>query len=428
MPPCEYGTRKQTGAPSAVYMTQSLVSMWLESEQDWLAPLLWLIGDELINVDTLCATVPNTVPAFTIDDLINKDLGAELLKEAYKASLWSGYCECVPAPAGGSTECSTTCPGLVFVSQPTCTLVDTGSGSEYREEVNDGVDYQVFCQGACRGHVNGRFVTYTYPVSMGGTNTDNIYNAVLFSDSSRTVAVYSQPATSSGASWLGFFFCPQSQPAPTDPAGVGPPVRPDGAPDVPPIDDCSVEDVCTRVQYLLHDVQHLFTQISAARSAVLADTTTLIGDTTQLLSDVGVVKGDTTALVPAVAAIQVDTTAILSQVADLELGITRLIAPAHTLGFASAIADVVQFGLPDDCLGVVIHLDIIPAWVDRFRGDPVRATLGNVAFGDANGYDSPVNITFADYTHWLPRRGYTDVSVSLTPGVSGTLTPIVEVV
>lgn len=211
--------------------------------------------------------------------------------------------------------------------------------------------------------------------------------------------------------------CDQAQDSPDPPAE---PTRPSGVPDAP-ASTCAETDLCTQLEYVLADLQHLFAQLSTFRTDALADTALLISDTTQLLGDVAAVKADTEGII----ATQLEHTGTLQEILQL---LEQLTEQGLVAGAGVAVSGSDEVILPADCAAVAIAASVIPTYMGQVFATPARRELGDVAFGRLSSYGPTQPIEFAASLYWPLTPGTDRVSYRLAPGVTGTLTPYTRAV
>ena len=98
---CQYGTQPSSTAQFVYYLTPGLIDVALSTEGlAWLAPLFTAYWFSTLNVNDLCGSQPPAMPPITLNSLTT--FSPQQIQDALYAVLWPFFCQCSPAPSGGT--------------------------------------------------------------------------------------------------------------------------------------------------------------------------------------------------------------------------------------------------------------------------------------------------------------------------------------
>jgi hypothetical protein len=114
---CPAGSSPKPAAPSSVWISQDDIQRWVGLNQyAMLAPWIWNMATELVDVPTLCSTEPEQLAGFTNLDLqiassnpVSAFLFVQDLKKYARWQAWSENCQC-----NGAAACTTETYHLVL--------------------------------------------------------------------------------------------------------------------------------------------------------------------------------------------------------------------------------------------------------------------------------------------------------------------------
>lgn len=382
---CPGPSEPKAGAPAFTYVGRELIKTWLSSSAlPWMFPIIDTFKTRLIDVGDLCAAGQPPTVAFDIDDLLavieplslaSNPLGIQAVLAKLdlwvNAYAWSENCQCIgggcnsPAAAGPYDVTLTgthdggraTSPTAPNQLKLTFTAVKGTFGGTAKPEIS--VRWK---------NSGGGFIAYTpSPVNQiveYGTTGPFYYTPP--SGAAQWDVYFALASGGSGAwptiSWASDYCGPtlgtSTLPPPSDP------VRPTGAPDYPVVTCTTQQNICDQLESLTKRVE------------VTRDMVTLI---------------------------------------------QRQHVPfAFVNGASHSISGTGSFAV-QGIAALRIALVMSSAYAGRIANPTQFYDLGEIAFGDADGYQRPERLTQANTIIDVPPWA-TSVSYYLPSGVSGTAT------